>query len=94
MSRTDEHMAMLEGELDNLRHRVAQLEEENKRLRQNSYGPLINDPTKTTKPWTPKSSPQHPEFKKECPKCGIKIDGLVGYSCPDSECPIFFQPKC
>ena len=85
MSRMDERMAMLEGELDNLRHRVAQLEEENKRLRQKTYGPLINDPTKV---------PENPYFKKECPKCKIKMDGPMGYSCPDSECPVFFQIKC
>lgn len=44
MNRMDERMAMLEGELDNLRHRVAQLEQENAELKnrhwmQNPYQP-------------------------------------------------------
>lgn len=94
MISVDERIAMLEGKLYDLQHRIALLEDENKRLRRAKYGPIINEPYQIPKPWTPKSSPQHPEFKKECPKCGIKIDGLMGYSCPDSECPIFFQPKC
>lgn len=94
MSRMDERMAMLEGEIDNLRHRVAQLEEENKRLRRSTYGPLINDPTKIPQPWTPKSTPQYPQSDKRCPKCGIKMDGPMGYSCPDSDCPVFIQVKC
>lgn len=94
MSRMDERMAMLEGELDNLRYRIAQLEEENKRLLRKSYGPLLNDPTNIPAPWTPKSSPQHPEFKKECPKCRIKLENTMGYCCPDSDCPTFFQVKC
>lgn len=34
MSRVDERMAMLEGELDNLRYRIAQLEQENQELKE------------------------------------------------------------
>ena len=33
MSRTDERMAMLEGEMDNLRMTIAELEAENKELK-------------------------------------------------------------
>ena len=34
MSRFDERMAMLEGELDNLRYRIAQLEQEYQELKE------------------------------------------------------------
>lgn len=103
MSRMDERMAMLEGELDNLRYRIAQLEQENRELRQrqwtmNPYQPIgpgiTENPWNIPKPYIPKSNPAHPEFKKECPKCGIKLENTMGYSCTDSLCPVFSQVKC
>lgn len=86
----------LQGEVESLRLRVAQLEMVVKQLQQPSqvYGPIVVDPTKIPGPWTPKSSPSHPEFKKECPRCGIKMDGPMGFSCPDGECPVFNKVTC
>lgn len=59
--------------------------------------PLVN-PTKIPKPYIPKSSPDHPDFGKEpwpleplskldCPQCGIKLEGVMGYYCPHDDCP-------
>lgn len=55
-------------------------------------------------PWTPKSSPDHPDYKREvptvdpivpywdvknkCPKCGLVCEGAMGYVCPNGACPM------
>lgn len=97
----------LQAIIDNLRTEVATLQYELKQLREElqaqrritspyqPIGPGITEtPWNIPKPYTPKSSPSHPEFKKSCPKCGIKLEGVMGYSCPDSECPVFSQATC
>lgn len=49
-------------------------------------------------PWTPKVSPMvptspwiHPQ-PITCGKCGLKLDGVMGYSCPDIGCPAGLGP--
>lgn len=45
----------------------------------------------TTLPWT--TTPYQPwvvpntQWTKNCPKCGINIDGPMGYVCPQPQCP-------
>lgn len=84
MSRMDERMAMLEGEMDNLRMRIAVLEAENKELRSKVRQ------TETYQPCPPIKDPITPWFAKErtCSKCGIVWKGTMGYVCPDGLCPM------
>lgn len=44
--------------------------------------PYKRDPTPWPDPYTPKWSEP-----KSCSKCGIKLDGVMGYSCPQPNCP-------
>ena len=32
--------------------------------------------------------------KKSCPKCGIQLDGVMGYVCGDTQCPTFMKVTC
>jgi hypothetical protein len=34
------------------------------------------------------------EVKENCPKCGIKIGGVMGYVCSSPNCPTFPQVMC
>lgn len=47
-------------------------------------------PTPEPEPWShplvPKW-PQYPESDHRCGKCGIKIEGVMGYYCPQPNCP-------
>lgn len=71
----------LQAEVDNLNHRVAQLE-------------MLVLQLRSTPTQGPTLFPNYPASDKRCSKCGIKMDGPMGYSCPDSECPVFIQVKC
>ena len=33
--------------------------------------------------------PSVPSIGKNCPKCGISLDGVMGYVCGDTNCPTF-----
>lgn len=37
-------------------------------------------------PYLPKW-PEYPQSDHRCPKCGIKIEGVMGYCCPQVSCP-------
>ena len=78
MSCALEKLAMLEGEMDNLRMRVAQLEAELELERRKSapYQPITTPPYQPT--WVIPSS---------CAVCGIKFDGPMGYACNNPRCP-------
>lgn len=32
--------------------------------------------------------------KQSCPKCGISLDGVMGYVCGDTRCPTFMKVTC
>ena len=34
------------------------------------------------------------ELKETCPKCGIKINGVMGYVCSSPNCPTYPQVTC
>ena len=78
MSRMDERMAMLEGELDNLRARVAELEGELEEARRLAapYQPITTPPYQPT--WV---------VPNACSVCGLKFDGPMGYACTNPRCP-------
>jgi hypothetical protein len=80
---TDEKMAMMQGEIDNLHQKIAFLEQKLKELQENRRIP--------SNPWDvigPGSSPpQVYKYKTECTQCGLKMDGPISYSCPHKNCP-------
>lgn len=78
MSCALEKLAMLEGEMDNLRMRVAQLEAELAEERRKSapYQPITTPPYQPT--WV---------IPNSCAVCGLKFDGPMGYVCTNPRCP-------
>lgn len=32
--------------------------------------------------------------RKSCPTCGIMWEGVMGYVCPNLECPVQPKPRC
>jgi hypothetical protein len=36
--------------------------------------------------------PPDPWNKSTCPKCGMKLDGTMGYCCPNMDCPTGMGP--
>lgn len=84
-SRADEKVAMLQGEIDNLNHKIAFLEGKLKELESNRSVPRS--------PWDvigPGLS--QPNDVKSCVKCGINPKGSWSYCCPDAECPMGMGP--
>lgn len=80
MSNQDEKNAMLQGEIDNLNQKVAFLEQKLKELQENRSIP--------TSPWTVYG----PIVERRCTKCGLKLDGPMGYCCSNSDCPSGLGP--
>lgn len=39
-----------------------------------------------------RSEPFFPKHQYSCSKCGLLLDGVMGYVCPDVKCPTFKQP--
>lgn len=78
MASADEKLAMLEAEMDTLRHRVAHLEAELEQARTmtSPYQPITTPPYQPT--WIVPNS---------CAVCGIKFDGPMGYACTNPRCP-------
>lgn len=85
MTGQDEKNAMMQGEIDNLNQKVAFLEQKLKDLQQNRVIPR--------NPWDV-VGPGLYDQKKRCQKCGISLEGPIGYSCPDRECPTFCVVTC
>lgn len=84
----EEKLAMMQGEMDNLRQKVAFLEQKLKELQENRDIP--RNPFDIPKVGSPGDCMPYPprfEIKKECPKCGLKLDGPIGYYCPNNPCP-------
>jgi hypothetical protein len=41
----------------------------------------------------PLTFPQY-DVRETCPKCGVKISGVMGYVCNSPNCPTFLQVSC
>ena len=41
----------------------------------------------------PLTFPQY-DPRETCPKCGVKINGAMGYVCSSINCPTFYQATC
>lgn len=41
----------------------------------------------------PLTFPQY-DTREMCPKCGVKISGVMGYVCNSPNCPTFVQVTC
>ena len=48
---------------------------------------------RTYNPWID-TGPYVGKVKESCPKCGIKISGVMGYVCSSPNCPTFPQVTC
>ena len=66
------------NELKNLRERVERLENPNRHIQ--PIQPFMPSPPATWKPIT------------TCGKCGLKMDGPMGYCCPHKDCPCGMGP--
>lgn len=85
MTGQDEKNAMMQGEIDNLNQKVAFLEQKLKDLQENRNIPR--------NPWDV-VGPGLYDQKKQCQKCGLRLDGPIGYVCTQPECPTFFTVTC
>lgn len=58
-------------------------------VEQNYYtSPMPSVPPQPYKREAPFPDPLVPYWdSKQCPKCGIKLDGPMGYVCPNNPCP-------
>ena len=69
---------------------IQHLLNQNKPFQPPPYVPAIppykHDPSA---PW-----PSVPTIGKSCPKCGISLDGVMGYVCGDTNCPTFLKVTC
>lgn len=85
MPSRDEKNAMLQGEIDNLNQKVAFLEQKLKELQENRSIP--KSPWDVVEPQIPDHEFPKFEIKPECSKCGLKLEKVMGYCCPQSQCP-------
>ena len=65
--------------------------------------PYKYDPLPWPKPWPspfPRPMPTTPPMQplwpgvRNCSKCGINLDGVMGYVCGDTNCPTFMKVTC
>lgn len=75
------------------------LDEQARRRNYPYHNPLVGDPVSPDK--TPPVSPSRPywpypdsTFNRTCRKCGITVEGAMGYVCPDDKCPTFARVTC
>ena len=45
-------------------------------------------------PTPPLLPPQVPLTTATCSRCGLKLDGVMGYVCPQIDCPTFLNARC
>lgn len=67
--------------LDDIDRRLAQLEYD--------VMPIKRFGSPTIKPLTP---PVPEDIFKNCPKCGLKLETVMGYCCPNTGCPTGLGP--
>lgn len=69
--------------------------EEGKKMNNKTYTDGFIEGMKTTMPPPYVPQPTLPGFtfevKDTCPKCGIKINGVMGYVCSSINCPTFYK---
>ena len=55
----------------------------------------VQEKIKTLEPVLSKPQPRLDDYvfgtRETCPKCGIKINGAMGYVCPSINCPVYFN---
>lgn len=75
--------------------------EEGKKLAEKNYADGYLEGLKKTMPMPPPYIPPPTtspnwtlELKEYCPKCGIKVSGVMGYVCSSPNCPTFPQVTC
>lgn len=59
----------------------------------NQSKPIQPPPYIPNSPTIPKW-PTVPSIGQSCPKCGISLDGVMGYVCGDTNCPTFLKVTC
>lgn len=57
----------------------------------------IKKVTEPPNPWEPKITPMTPTSpwlhqSKSCSKCGLNLEGVIGYVCPNVDCPVGLGP--
>ncbi len=78
--------------VDNIEKRLERLENED------IFDKLgIKEVTEPHNPWEPKITPMTPTSpwlhqSKSCSKCGLNLEGVIGYVCPNVDCPVGLGP--
>lgn len=85
---TEEMIKFLQARIDHLEQMLEQSMEMNRKLMERiSERPItpLPYPLPSTQPIWP-TVPKNPEYNL-CPKCGLKLEGVMGYVCPQAQCP-------
>ena len=56
--------------------------------------PYKYDPQPYPQPWPAPFTPNPWPGVRNCSKCGINLDGVMGYVCNDQHCPTFLKVTC
>ena len=56
--------------------------------------PYKYDPLTYPQPWPAPFTPNPWPGVRNCAKCGINLDGVMGYVCNDTQCPTFMKVTC
>lgn len=100
-----ENLKLIDSAIDELSHRNQLLEKEIESLkRENEYlKKLIEILTKNDSPKAP-SIPmpgiwpnpwENTQLPRNCPKCNLKLEGIMGYVCSHNDCPTGLAgPRC
>jgi hypothetical protein len=56
--------------------------------------PYKYDPQPYPQPWPAPFTPNPGPGVRNCSKCGINLDGVMGYVCGDTYCPTFLKVTC
>jgi len=56
--------------------------------------PYKYDPLTYPQPWPAPFTPNPWPGVRNCAKCGINLDGVMGYVCSDANCPTFMKVTC
>lgn len=78
----EQRIAALEQRLANVERRLGQVENDTLPIRR--IGPNNPDPSywQPTQPYRIKTGPW-----QQCPKCGLKLDQMMSYTCATAGCP-------
>jgi hypothetical protein len=56
--------------------------------------PTKDNPFPYPQPWPAPFTPNPWPVVRNCSKCGINLDGVMGYVCGDTNCPTFMKVTC